>query len=547
MRTHRHRPRRRARRRICCTPILLAGCQGALAFLRSTRPPLLDFATNALAVSSSPGPSNRLRRRELVAITCRLEIVQDVPIRTGSASTSATFTSSTTGYTLGNQIAVSENEEWVITMNADSSQPLAWSNTGYWNPTSAGLYSFIDLDSGELDELRGLMLRPGSSDIHAFTTVDGEDTVVTYEYSEVVPSTDSLVLLGSTSITDNDQDDEVLESAYSVAQVVATYLGCFKDNENGNRVFSFATKISLSGTMTTEICQEHCSGFKYFGTQYAKECWCGDDNYDVFGESTACDDPCDGDASQICGGNNALSISVIEEVSIIALLGEGGGVRRLTVDTAGNFGTTSSFPTLGKNSLEHDVQAVAFSPDGSTLYVSTTDEIVMAVNSDGTEDPTWQSAAPDGELCDIVVSPDGLSVYVLGCATSVVIHLRLDAANGVVASTTTFVADSSISGSTSGEVFVAQALELSVLIGRSDSDEVVVFQRDSSTGELSGGIAVQLNSETSTVFGVIAGFVVSNTTERLFVSMAASEDTGGLVVVDVMCGPTPAPTLAPTP
>lgn len=47
------------------------------------------------------------------------------------------------------------------------------------------------------------------------------------------------------------------------------------------------------------------------------KCWCGDEDYDVFGESTACDDPCDGDASQICGGHDALSISVIEEVSII--------------------------------------------------------------------------------------------------------------------------------------------------------------------------------------------------------------------------------------
>ncbi|CBJ29023.1 conserved unknown protein [Ectocarpus siliculosus] len=55
---------------------------------------------------------------------------------------------------------------WVITIDADSAQPLAWSNTGYWNPSSAGLYSFIDLDSGGVDELRGLMLRPGSSDIH---------------------------------------------------------------------------------------------------------------------------------------------------------------------------------------------------------------------------------------------------------------------------------------------------------------------------------------------------------------------------------------------
>lgn len=59
-------------------------------------------------------------------------------------------------------------------------------------------------------------------------------------------------------------------------------------------------------------------------------------------------------------------------------------------------------------------------------------------------------------------------MYVLGCATSVVFHFRLDEFNGNVSSTST-------SASPSAGIFVAQALELSLLVGRRDSDEVGTF------------------------------------------------------------------------
>ena len=63
-------------------------------------------------------------------------------------------------------------------------------------------------------------------------------------------------------------------------------------------------------------------------------------------------------------------------------------------------------------------------------------------------------------------------VYVLGCAGSTVFHLQLDETTGEVASTANYTADSGITGSQSGGVFVAIAFELAVLVGRPDSDEV---------------------------------------------------------------------------
>ncbi|CAN0003126.1 unnamed protein product [Pylaiella littoralis] len=206
-----------------------------------------------------------------------------------------------------------------------------------------------------------------------------------------------------------------------------------------------------------------------------------------------------------------------------------------------------AYPSFELNTT-NGATAVAFSPVASVLYIATTGEAVVAINSDGTEYPSWSTAVPDSDLCGIVLSPDGLSVYVLGCTTSTVFHVRLEATTGVVVSTTTYTADSSVDSSTSGDVFLVEATELVVLVGRPDSDEVVLFQRDSSTGALSSGTTIQLNNLTKAVSGAIAAFVMSTATDKLFVSVAASDNNGGLVVLGVTCYPsTPSPSQPPTP
>lgn len=55
--------------------------------------------------------------------------------------------------------------------------------------------------------------------------------------------------------------------------------------------------------------------------------------------------------------------------------------------------------------------AAAFSADGTLLYVSKgSEQVVWATDSSGTEEPVWSVEVPDSALCDMAVSPDGLSV-----------------------------------------------------------------------------------------------------------------------------------------
>ncbi|CAN0567110.1 unnamed protein product, partial [Laminaria digitata] len=56
-------------------------------------------------------------------------------------------------------------------------------------------------------------------------------------------------------------------------------------------------------------CALLCEGSAYFGTEYGNECFCGPSTDDPksLGERT-CDRRCAGDADQICGDRDAISL-----------------------------------------------------------------------------------------------------------------------------------------------------------------------------------------------------------------------------------------------
>ncbi|CAN0028019.1 unnamed protein product, partial [Ectocarpus sp. 8 AP-2014] len=188
-------------------------------------------------------------------------------------------------------------------------------------------------------------------------------------------------------------------------------------------------------------------------------------------------------ASEFSNQADLIVDSAVSATGIAAIVGEEGGVRRFISNGVGDFGVATRYAGLSRFT-ENDGTALAFSPDGSIVYIAMGDQAVRAYTSTGNNSipRMWSTAAADNELCDIVVSPSGLSVYVLGCASSVVIHLQLDETTGEVLSTAIYTADSSVAGSTSGGVFVIQALELAVMVGRSNSDEIVVFERNATSG-----------------------------------------------------------------
>ncbi|KAL0934981.1 wsc domain-containing protein [Colletotrichum truncatum] len=86
-------------------------------------------------------------------------------------------------------------------------------------------------------------------------------------------------------------------------------LGCFKDSPI--RTLDCDPSNYFAGNMSNEKCVAHCSskGFKLAGTEYGKECWCG--NAFQIAErlpQEQCNEVCDGCPTEFCGGNWAVTV-----------------------------------------------------------------------------------------------------------------------------------------------------------------------------------------------------------------------------------------------
>ncbi|ELU41792.1 glycoside hydrolase family 16 protein [Rhizoctonia solani AG-1 IA] len=86
--------------------------------------------------------------------------------------------------------------------------------------------------------------------------------------------------------------------------------GCITDAEAPNRVLS---DHHTDTGMNTASCIKSCAanGYKLAGTQFGKECWCGNSLAAAGGagqSSNGCDMSCAGDASQVCGGNYHMNL-----------------------------------------------------------------------------------------------------------------------------------------------------------------------------------------------------------------------------------------------
>ena len=85
-----------------------------------------------------------------------------------------------------------------------------------------------------------------------------------------------------------------------------TSLGCYSEVPGR----ALQGKARADDTMRNEVCAAFCSGYKYFATEYASECFCG--NTLVSGAEPVsdgrCNMPCIADSKEICGGPNGLSL-----------------------------------------------------------------------------------------------------------------------------------------------------------------------------------------------------------------------------------------------
>lgn len=87
------------------------------------------------------------------------------------------------------------------------------------------------------------------------------------------------------------------------------WLGCQTDvPDGGPRVLT--GKSTANDDMTNGACAEYCIDFEYFGTEYGRECYCGDELDTASEEVDAgeCAMLCGGDKVEFCGDSRRLSV-----------------------------------------------------------------------------------------------------------------------------------------------------------------------------------------------------------------------------------------------
>ncbi|KAJ3065408.1 hypothetical protein HDU98_011220, partial [Podochytrium sp. JEL0797] len=84
------------------------------------------------------------------------------------------------------------------------------------------------------------------------------------------------------------------------------YLGCFVDSAAPRTISNQQWNLP---PLTVEICLAACvtGGFKYGGVEFGSQCFCGNTAPTV-ALSNACTSSCNGNAAELCGGANAISV-----------------------------------------------------------------------------------------------------------------------------------------------------------------------------------------------------------------------------------------------
>jgi hypothetical protein len=85
------------------------------------------------------------------------------------------------------------------------------------------------------------------------------------------------------------------------------YSGCFQDGSPNT--LSFRSDADAQN-MTVQGCMAECkgNGFRYAGLEYYGVCFCGNSVSGAQLDESKCSFPCSGNKSEVCGGDNTLSV-----------------------------------------------------------------------------------------------------------------------------------------------------------------------------------------------------------------------------------------------
>ncbi|KAG5750379.1 hypothetical protein H9Q69_008788 [Fusarium xylarioides] len=102
------------------------------------------------------------------------------------------------------------------------------------------------------------------------------------------------------------------------------YRGCYNEtmliqDSAQERALTGGSHLVMAGKMTVPICLEFCASndtqYQYAGLEWSRECWCAPylSSLSVRLSDGECENSCEGNSSQVCGGSLKLSVYELAE------------------------------------------------------------------------------------------------------------------------------------------------------------------------------------------------------------------------------------------
>lgn len=176
----------------------------------------------------------------------------------------------------------------------------------YGNNTSSSTTSSTTLSSSSTT----VRSSTTTTSIIVSSTTSSSSSSTTVASSTTSSSSSSTTTSVQSSTTTTSSSVSATPTGPSIKQTVGSYSyqGCYTEATTGR---ALKEKTYANDSMTLESCASFCTGFNYFGTEYARECYCG--NTIQAGSIPAlnqadCSFLCAGDKTSYCGGSVRLQM-----------------------------------------------------------------------------------------------------------------------------------------------------------------------------------------------------------------------------------------------
>ncbi|KAL2065294.1 hypothetical protein VTL71DRAFT_2963 [Oculimacula yallundae] len=335
---------------------------------------------------------------------------------TVQASTTSKPASSTASPTSSKVTSSSSSKLSSSTVKSSSSSSLVSSSSSV-KPTSSS--SLVSSSSS---------VKPSTSS----SAISSSSTGKLSSTSAVLSSSSSVITSSSILTTKTSAGVVTSSKTSSSAAPVATecvYKGCYTEATN-MRALSEKT-LYQEYTMTIELCAEFCSGYAFYGLEYATECYCGNQlnagSVLALDADAECNFACSGNGDEGCGGSNRLDVyecpaapttssssssfvatsSVVSTSSSISV-----SETSSSASSTSSVVSTSSIVSISISESSSIASATSSSPTSS--FVSTSSIVSITISespsSSSTESATSSSAVSTSSIVSISISESSSTV-----------------------------------------------------------------------------------------------------------------------------------------